>query len=1643
MPNLVIPAALAKALSDKLYDKQRAATLKQKIYQLVAELSTDYATSEKEAARIGGLVALAATAVALTHINIRPFLPHMVPPMVSALSDGESKVRYFACESLYNVAKVSRGHILRWFNDIFDGLARVTADSVKTVKDGADYLDRLIKDIVAEQAATCIDWYESDEPDALPHSDAVGGNTSAIETTEIESPGVAVDSNVIVDKQGVTANETAEGFDNGQDEIGTARRGPRLAFSLEKFVPLLAERMHTYKPSTRLYLIEWVRVLDSVPGVDLIIYLPEFLDGLLRFLSDSNEDVRNKTQSLLGELLNEIRECVELQNLSSEDNMVERGILSPHSHIDTTDDSSYGDMTWRGAGSLSRARVRSSTIQSDIHVEGRFSSDTPRVQPYGLSADTQQEDTARSSSPLRTGSRLQSRASSITGGVVNRAVATPFGHRYQSATPVAGASVVGLGALSDGRRSRANSRGYVYSGGGSSGSSGDLNHRSATGTLMSSALTNGQLHGMTDELRMAARRKKIRAVRAGNALIPGGGVMIDFARCVDILIPHIESNEQEIQGAALSWIYQFTWLCPEVIVASIPQLVNAVLPSVSHPISDYRRTAEDLNDRLYSLVRAAPDPKRHLDNTLDDITEQPPVGYSSLSPSPQQQRNVSSTDRHRLTARPLSPIVSNLTTASIGNQSYVQQNHSQEHDVSRQSLPVDSAALENENVVLPIPPTRSRAGSLLQASGSATTSAAPSRVATPPPAGTEKRPSTVARRWTNSTARSPSAESEHQPQHQLSMPLDSTRTAAGNTNEQQPYSPVPPPIPTTPRSSSGGVLVAEPTEAVEPEAGELDSGSCPAEVLIQEPFNYEQAATAVMELFAKNVHEPTKVAGMHWLLLLHRKAPWRILTPDDMSFPVLLKMLGDSSEQVVRLDLELFAQISLYSHSGDEQTRHMWSHLESNNMQMPPFDVDPRSMPYLARFLGSLLQMFATDRALLETRGALMVRQLCVVLDAQLVFCLLARLLVLPHFSIESADAPPESSHNSPNTPATGWVDDSATAETAQQQNRSGADEGIYQDYASSSYAEDENLAEISESVNGAEGLADLEFISVMVQHLSWILVTAPETEVLRLTLRKYNANIACHMPQLPSLRFALFGSRLSTRDTAARSSMYSDVSVPDDVESPTAVAAARRGRRPVANVGGRTRGDSGTGLIAPTPVGTPTVTPAAVASEQKPSKLVRSSAAVPASAPTTAKGAWTVRPGAAPVRGGTGSRSRGSTLDGDRARGRQDLSSGTNATGKTQPLYQRRQQQQKTVQGEATAETEAKAERARGVLSQAVECVQSNIMENQQSHGLFTALFRTWSHNPAACLTLCLLSQHYEVSSELIHIFGRLTQDLTVSFLVQLDKLVQLIESPVFTFVRLQLLDPLLHPLLIRTLYGLLMMLPQSSAFAILRNRLSTVAMLPSAGNVPMQMSTFGVRPSSDTSDSQQAEKQQLHYHYHFHNNYSRTQTQPKNGNTAASLAQLGNAMGVVPTELGELLRLLATCSQLPSSHANSDISGNSGLALALDGNKNDLALGNAAKILRELSEIMQSGVASVADDGMVTDMNGMGNNSICASCAADAETSGILPLTTCTHGSRRPSNSTQVNLLGKDTQKLLDDYRSVRRRHSQALLRSQQHQL
>lgn len=53
-------------------------------------------------------------------------LPELVQPVLTCFDDPDARVRYYACESLYNISKVARGAVLVFFNSAFDGLCKVS-----------------------------------------------------------------------------------------------------------------------------------------------------------------------------------------------------------------------------------------------------------------------------------------------------------------------------------------------------------------------------------------------------------------------------------------------------------------------------------------------------------------------------------------------------------------------------------------------------------------------------------------------------------------------------------------------------------------------------------------------------------------------------------------------------------------------------------------------------------------------------------------------------------------------------------------------------------------------------------------------------------------------------------------------------------------------------------------------------------------------------------------------------------------------------------------------------------------------------------------------------------------------------------------------------------------------------------------------------------------------------------------------------------------------------------------------------------------------------------------------------------------------------------------------------------------------------
>ena len=113
------------------------------------------------------------------------------------------------------------------------------------MKNGAELLDRLLKDIVSESASVYVPQYAETEKTRL-------------NMEYQQSKGILV---------------------SHPEDDGTT--SPRKAFSLAHFIPLLTDRLITRNPLTRSFLVSWITVLDSVPELELLAYLPEFLSNLL------------------------------------------------------------------------------------------------------------------------------------------------------------------------------------------------------------------------------------------------------------------------------------------------------------------------------------------------------------------------------------------------------------------------------------------------------------------------------------------------------------------------------------------------------------------------------------------------------------------------------------------------------------------------------------------------------------------------------------------------------------------------------------------------------------------------------------------------------------------------------------------------------------------------------------------------------------------------------------------------------------------------------------------------------------------------------------------------------------------------------------------------------------------------------------------------------------------------------------------------------------------------------------------------------------------------------------------------------------------------------------------------------------------
>lgn len=113
----------------------------------------------------------------------------------------------------------------------------------------------------------------------------------------------------------------------------------------------------------------------------------------------------------------------------------------------------------------------------------------------------------------------------------------------------------------------------------------------------------------------------------------------------------------------------------------------------------------------------------------------------------------------------------------------------------------------------------------------------------------------------------------------------------------------------------------------------------------------------------------------------------------------------------------------------------------------------------------------------------------------------------------------------------------------------------------------------------------------------------------------------------------------------------------------------------------------------------------------------------------------------------------------------------------------------------------------------------------SEESSELFLKMYKIWSFNPISLIVFCVITEHFQLTYNII--LNLIKIQLDNEYYIPLGQLIQLIESNLYDYLRIRLLDPIKNIYLIKALYGILMLLPQGQAYNILSNRMDNVQAL------------------------------------------------------------------------------------------------------------------------------------------------------------------------------------------------------------------------
>ncbi|EFJ46562.1 hypothetical protein VOLCADRAFT_62382 [Volvox carteri f. nagariensis] len=313
----LLPAAVLRQIGDKLYEKRKVAALdveqlikrlashndQHRIRLIIDKLITEYAFSSQANHRKGALLCLAASAVGLGDPN-EVHLRQIVPPVLASFTDQDARVRYYACEALYNIAKASATFIL-FFNEVFDAMFRLCADSEANVQNAVQFLDALIKDIAADctnfDVAAFIpklrDYLRVTNPhkrqfllswvvvlDSLPHVKMLRHLPALMDGL----------LSMLAEPVREVRTQVANCLKDFLTEVRSAPESELTAEFFSRLTATVVDRAGSPDDLTRLTAIHWLKTFVELAPDRILAHVPAILGVVLYNISSNNVDIQKE-----------------------------------------------------------------------------------------------------------------------------------------------------------------------------------------------------------------------------------------------------------------------------------------------------------------------------------------------------------------------------------------------------------------------------------------------------------------------------------------------------------------------------------------------------------------------------------------------------------------------------------------------------------------------------------------------------------------------------------------------------------------------------------------------------------------------------------------------------------------------------------------------------------------------------------------------------------------------------------------------------------------------------------------------------------------------------------------------------------------------------------------------------------------------------------------------------------------------------------------------------------------------------------------------------------------------------------------------------------------------------------------------------